>query len=119
VDEDPETGLGNSIDDDGDTSVDNAHAPVAGSDCDGFSDADEVVIGTCPNVACGANAWPPDFDDNEVINILDVGQLLPPRYGMTSSDPGRDRRYDIVPNGVIDGANLDKEIGFFGLTYTP
>ena len=112
MDEDPETGQENFDDDDhGDACED--------PDGDGFSDAEEVAIGTYPSLACGANAWPPDFDDNGVINILDVGQLLPPRYGMTSSDPGWDRRYDIVPNGVIDGADLDREIEFFGLTCTP
>ena len=55
--------------------------PACDADCDGFTSADEGSIGTDPNVHCGADAWPPDFDDNMVINTTDVFQVLPPALG--------------------------------------
>jgi hypothetical protein len=42
-------------------------------------------------VACddgtGLPDWPPDFDDNQVINILDVSMTLPPYFGSTFCAP--------------------------------
>ena len=52
--------------------------PFDDPDCDGWTTAVEESIGTDPNLHCGANAWPPDFDDNRVINIADLNKLLPP-----------------------------------------
>jgi len=48
------------------------------------------VIGTHPQDPCADtpdpddeadDKWPPDFDDNMVINVLDVGMTLPPYFG--------------------------------------
>ena len=55
--------------------------PAGDDDCDGTTSADETLIGTDPDDPCGANAWPPDFDDNMVINTTDVFQVLPPNFG--------------------------------------
>ena len=52
------------------------------------------------NVA--GDRWPSDFDDNQVINILDVGEVLPPWFGMTSADPLWEPRRDLVVSGVIN-----------------
>lgn len=63
-------------------------------DCDGWSTADEGTIGTDPNDPCANTSaandeaddrWPADFDDNRVINILDVGKVLPPFFGSVCS----------------------------------
>ncbi len=60
--------------------------PPGDTDCDGWTSADEGAIGTDPNDPCAntpaANdeaddRWPPDFDDNKTVNIVDVLQLKP------------------------------------------
>jgi hypothetical protein len=86
--------------------------PVAAgsdSDGDGFSDAVETYIGTNPLAACNQttsandedpDAWPPDFNDDTAINILDVVALRTV-YGKTSGQQGYNRRYDLDANGAI------------------
>ena len=78
-------------------------------DCDGWSSADEGAIGTDPNDPCANTSasddeaddrWPPDFDDNKVINVLDLGVILPPRFG--TAVPPTSPRYDLVPDGFIN-----------------
>ncbi len=86
--------------------------PPGDPDCDGFTDDDEGDIGTDPAVACedgaGLPDWPPDFDDNKVINIIDVGQVMTPYFGMISTDLGWDPRRDLVPDGVINISDVGK-----------
>ena len=66
--------------------------PAGDPDCDGFSSTDEGSIGTDPNDPCANtpdpndeddDRWPADFDDSQVINILDVLNVLPPFFGTT------------------------------------
>jgi hypothetical protein len=93
--------------------------PAGDSDCDGFTDGDEGVIGTDPNVACGTACWPPDFDDNQVVNILDVNEVLPPYFGLTSFSPGWDARYDLKVDGVINILDVNMTLPpFFGYVCT-
>ena len=54
----------------------------------------------CPLVSGSHHAWPADFDINRVINILDVGEVLPPAFG-TSVPPTSPRR-DLLPDGFIN-----------------
>jgi hypothetical protein len=72
------------------------------SDCDGWSTADENLIGTDPLLACGVGAWPPDFDDSLRVDIFDVNTLRPPVFFSTAPGPPYDVRFDLVPNGTID-----------------
>ena len=69
-------------------------------DCDGFSTTDENDIGTDPSVACddglGLPDWPPDFDDDKTINIIDV-LALKPVFGAPSA------RHDLD----VSGGNID------------
>jgi hypothetical protein len=77
------------------------------SDGDGFSDSVEAFTGTMPNVACAAtpaqndedpDAWPPDFNDDETVNILDIYRLTPPVFN-SSRDPNGDGDFsDADPN---------------------
>lgn len=78
--------------------------PVATNDpdCDGWSSEDEFSIGTDPTVACGTDAWPPDFDNNGIINILDVSQMTPPAFGSSEGDPDYSIRKDLKPDGAIN-----------------
>jgi thermitase len=71
------------------------------SDGDGFSDFAEIYMGTDYNDDCGPSAWPPDFDDSQTVNILDVLQLKP-HFGTSSGDTNYSPRFDLDANGSID-----------------
>jgi len=100
--------------------------PLDDPDCDGFSSAVESYMGTLPLVACpatgtadgvdndgdtavdetgeGANdeepdAWPPDADDNQRVNIGDVIKLF---SGTILNPPAYVRRSDFDASGDID-----------------
>jgi hypothetical protein len=81
-------------------------------DDDGTSDVDEHIIATDSLVAChngaGLPDWPPDFNDDRLINIIDIVKITPPVWG---SIPGADyyqRRRDIAPDDVINIIDLNK-----------
>ncbi len=103
--------------------------PVGDSDCDRFTDGDEAYVGTDPLLGCpidgtpdneDPDAWPPDFDDNQVINISDVFRVLPPYFGRTSAHPEWDPRRDLVPDGVINISDVFRVLPpYFGTSCTP
>ena len=81
------------------------------SDGDGFSDGVEAFTGTMPNIACAAtsdqddedpDAWPPDFNDDKTVDILDVVQLTPPVFGKVLGDDLYERRKDLLPDETIN-----------------
>ncbi|MCH7809877.1 MAG: thrombospondin type 3 repeat-containing protein [Chloroflexi bacterium] len=78
--------------------------PAGDPDCDGTTSAHETVIGTDPLDPCGLSAWPPDFDDNGVINTTDVFQVLPPTFG--TGVPPTSVRNDLFPDGVINTTDV-------------
>ena len=87
--------------------------PVGDVDCDGFSSADEGLIGTAPTNPCADtlapndeadDKWPPDFDDNQRVNTTDVFQVVGPFFG-TSVPPTSPRR-DLFPDGVINTTDV-------------
>ena len=47
--------------------------PPPDADGDGFSDAIEAHVGTNPNDGCGANAWPPDINNDTFVDFSDIG----------------------------------------------
>ncbi len=77
-------------------------------DCDGWSTSDENAIGTNPTLACGTNAWPPDFNDDQVVNILDVLFLAPPVFFSVGPDPPYQARVDLNPDGVINVLDVNR-----------
>jgi hypothetical protein len=102
--------------------------PAGDADCDGFPDtvatalkAAETTIGTDPLRHCdpqpGANddpppdAWPPDFNDNQLVNGSDWVSFNP-RFGARSDGtPGQggfpyNIRWDLNANGLINGADM-------------
>jgi len=97
--------------------------PVGDDDCDGFSTADEGIIGTDPADACpdalDDDVWPPDLNAGtgcEVghdgnINIMDVlcykGKLAPNPY---------DARYDLN-QGPPAGVNILDVLWYKGFIY--
>ena len=106
-------GLGDACDDsDGDGVVDATDncptvatpwlVPPGDDDCDGWTTADEILIGTNPNLACSFDNWPPDINGNQIVDIFDVTALRPPVFFSETGDPDYSARLDITPNGAID-----------------
>ena len=101
--------------------------PASDNDDDGWTDVEEATIGTLPAAGCPAtttaddedpDAWPPDFDDNGVINTTDVFQVLPPVFG--TSVPPTSVRQDLSPNGVINTTDVFRVLPpFLGGSCTP
>jgi hypothetical protein len=99
------------------------------SDGDGYTDADEGTIGTDPALACPLtdiaddeepDAWPPDFNDDRVVNITDAFQVLPPHFGSSMGDPNFGERWDLAPDGVINISDVFKVLPpVFGSSCTP
>ncbi len=83
-------------------SFSNASLLTMDTDTDGFADYLESSIGTDATLSCGANAWPPDFDDNKTVNILDVltvtGSVSPAAYN---------KRRDLNTDGAVTQADID------------
>ncbi len=76
------------------------------TDHDGFPDAIENYIGTDPTNSCGVNAWPPDIDNDGIVNIIDIARIS--RLYDTHIGDGRyNKRYDLNADGVIDRTDLD------------
>ena len=76
--------------------------PAGDDDCDGWSAADEIFIGTNPNLACSFDNWPPDFNGDHVVNIFDINALRPPVIFSTAPGPPYQTRFDLQPDGVIN-----------------
>ena len=117
--------------------------PIGDGDCDGFSSADEGTITTDPADPCAntsdsndeePDAWPPDFNDDRLINLIDLNKMLPPPLGAWGSSPGNpdpngdgtddwSPRRDLVIDGVINLPDLNKllpaPLGTWGHTCTP
>lgn len=84
---------------------------VPDTDADTFFDSAEFYIGIDPLVSCpdtpdandeADDKWPPDFNDDQTINILDVVQLTPPVFGSQKGDEYFERRKDLNPDGTIN-----------------
>lgn len=76
------------------------------TDKDGFSDKVENYMGTDPSSACANNnnhaAWPPDFDNNRTVNILDITKLTPPTFNTSQGNDNYKNRYDLNADGTIN-----------------
>jgi hypothetical protein len=90
-------------------------------DCDGWSSADENVIGTLPfdgipnNLA--ENATPADINNDRVTDISDLG-LIAASFALLV--PPAPPRHDIAPSppdGVVDISDIGTIAGRFGQTY--
>ena len=127
------------LDPDGDGDLNHEDAD---DDNDSYTDADEGVIGTDPNDDCAItpdpndeadDKWPPDFNDDQLINLVDLNKILPPPLGSWGASPGNpdpngdgtddwSPRRDIVPDGVINLPDLNKTLppplGTWGETCT-
>jgi len=112
----PNTGQADS---DGDSAGDACDPCSANPDCDGdaFSDGIELFLDTNPMNGCSLTATandedpdprPPDFDDNQIVNILDVIPVLPPYFGSSSGGPNYAQRRDLNADGIINILDVTK-----------
>jgi hypothetical protein len=101
------------VDDDGDTSIDEALPPGAAAyDCDGdgYKGSVEASIfsggGNGDRDACGGNGWPSDLStaiNPNQLNVADLGTFVAPvrRLGTSPGDANFSLRWDLVPGAVI------------------
>lgn len=97
--------------------------PAGDEDCDGFESPKETFMGTITHKACPAtsvaddevmDAWPPDFNDDQLVSIADV-VLWGEHYPSSTGDPKYDPRFDLNADGkisIMDNLILGQ---FFGL----
>lgn len=94
--------------------------PPGDFDCDGFTDFEEGFMGTETLLACGTNAWPPDFNDDEEVNILDIVWLTPPHFNKCDPDPFYDPRRDFNADGCVNILDIVRMTPpMFGASCTP
>ena len=127
-------------DTDGDGTPDNADAcpqfatswpvPAGDSDCDGYPDTVRPVpappkarSGRGPGSRCATTAasndepladdWPPDFNDNQLVNGADI-LTYNSRSGRARRRPPYNARWDLNASGLINGADILPFNVFFG-----
>jgi hypothetical protein len=113
------------------------------TDCDGYADtttfaprAPESTIGTMANQKCAStagthdealpDAWPPDFNDNRIVNVGDVISFNLP-FGMQPTDPPVNfagtltpvARWDLNANGVVNVGDVLQLNGFIFKSCVP
>lgn len=119
-------GLGNACDDDddGDGLPDGSDPCPVNADCDNdaFDDDREQFVTTDPLDSCAdtptandergpafgepLSPFPPDFDDNQAVNLQDLLPFKQHYRATNPSDPRYDARYDLGADGDIDLADL-------------
>ena len=95
--------------------IQSVYGAVNDSDKDGFSDTVEQYLGTNPSVACGVDAWPPDFDNSRKVDIVDVGaiKLL---MNTQAGDGKYNPRFDLNTDGKIDLIDVGATRPYFNKT---
>jgi hypothetical protein len=109
----------------------NWNVPANDSDCDGYPDtaapgliAPESFIGTIATQHCSTtpdigdedppDAWPPDFNDNQLVNGADW-LTFNSRFGSSAAGgPPYDVRWDLNGSGLINGADMLQLNQYFG-----
>jgi hypothetical protein len=124
---DPPEICGNGIDDDADTLVDEEpdtdgdglnDCDDTDDDGDGFADVVEEYVGTAPLASCpwlpGVHAaWPPDFDNRQSVDILDVLSMKP-AFGSVTGDANFAARPDLNMSGGVDIIDVLAMKPYFG-----
>jgi hypothetical protein len=75
------------------------------SDADGFFDPTETFMGTNPNLACGAGAWPPDVNDSGTVDISDIPPLKA-AFGSSYPDAAYNARVDFNASNNVEIADV-------------
>jgi hypothetical protein len=95
-------------------------------DHDGFTDAEEIAIGTDPTKVCGTDAWPSDVDSSGFTSTADLSRMI---NSFTDLGHQYKKRYDFNLDGSVDYKDTTAMRPFFGKdchsfpaptgTYTP
>jgi hypothetical protein len=97
---------------------------VGDDDCDAFATADETLIGTDPDAACGftpagdpaSDTWPADLAESNSIDISDVLALKPV---FNTAVPPTSARFDISPGDGINISDVLRLKPLFNTSCTP
>jgi len=109
------------VDEDGDGLDDGCDPCLGNNDCDndGFIDGIEAYVGTDPTDACSddpsEDAWPPDFNKDAIVNILDV-LLFKPVLGTEAGDSNYNNRFDLNVDRAVSILDVLLFKPIFGLS---
>jgi hypothetical protein len=116
------------VDDDGDVDIDEPLPPGSEPyDCDGdgFTGTREAYVGTHPQAYCSATAtandeavdtWPPDFDDNRSVNVVDFTLW---RASYASPPKPLNQRADLNASGSVNVLDFGVWKPYFNTTCLP
>ena len=109
------------------------NVPLNDPDCDNFTTASEMFIGTDPGRQCAATGvvtnppagglndepppdrWPTDFNDNQISNTIDVGQFVP-RLNSTAPGPPYNVRFDFNASNNINTIDVGRFVQLLNKT---
>lgn len=82
------------------------------ADVDGFSDSVEKYVGTDPKLNCGNNAWPPDINNDKLVNQADL-DLVKPHWQSKIGDKNYNKRVDLNADKRINSLDYSPILRFF------
>jgi hypothetical protein len=101
--------------------------PVGDLDCDGWTDTRENFSGTLANQLCmatinpndeaGADAWPVDYNDDQLSNGQDILKYNPKFGTVAPGGPAANQysvRFDLNGDSLINGQDILKHNPYFG-----
>jgi hypothetical protein len=114
------------------TVINHWKVPTGDTDCDGWTDASETFSGTLTNQKCmatpdpndeaGTDAWPVDYNDDQLSNGQDILKYNPKFGSVAPGGPGANQysvRFDLNGDGIINGQDILKHNPFFGKFCSP
>jgi hypothetical protein len=106
--------------------------PSGDADCDGWTDVRETFSGTVTNQKCmatsdpndeaGTDAWPVDYNDDQLSNGQDILKYNPKFGTFAPGGPAPNQysvRYDLNGDGLINGQDILKHNAYFGKLCSP
>jgi hypothetical protein len=94
--------------------------PAGDPDCDGFTTAIENHIGTDPTKHCGVDAWPVDFNNDQIVDLSDVFKMVPGLNQTVTQPPLSGTiptiRMDLNGDGFISLDDIFKVVPFLNTT---
>jgi titin len=106
--------------------------PSGDSDCDGWTDVRETFSGTLTAQKCmttsaandesGTDAWPVDYNDDQLSNGQDILKYNPKFGAVAPGGPAANQysvRFDLNGDGIINGQDILKHNPYFGKFCSP